>query len=100
MKKYFLSIAMLAVVAGISSCGSKSSFESDVKKMGNYQCDMQKLMAKDPSDEKAKKDLEDLRKEIEDYRAKMEKKYADKKDDKDMNEKADKIMDEIREKCK
>ncbi|HEV7782724.1 MAG TPA: hypothetical protein VGO58_15725 [Chitinophagaceae bacterium] len=100
MKKYFLSMAILAVVAGVSSCGSKSSFESDVKKMANYRCDMQKLMAKDPSDEKVKKDLEGLRKEMEDYGEKMSKKYESKKGDKEMDEKADKIMDEVMEKCK
>ncbi len=98
MKKYFLPIAVLAVV--ISSCGSKSSFESDVKKMGNYRCQMQKLEAKDQSDEKVKKEIEDLKKEVEEYTEKMTKKYADKKNDKDMDEKADKIMDEIMEKCK
>jgi len=100
MKKYFLSIAILAVVAGVSSCGSKSSFESDVKKMGNYRCSMQKLEAKDQSDEKVKKEMEDLRKEMDEYTDKMAKKYADKKEDKAMDEKADKILDDIMEKCK
>lgn len=100
MKKYFLSLAVLALVAGVSSCGSKSSFESDVKKAANYRCDMQKLMAKDQSDEKVKKELESLQTEMTEFMTKMEKKYADKKDDKEMDEKADKIMDEVMDKCK
>ena len=100
MKKYFLSVAVLAVVAGLTSCGSKSSFESDVRKAATYQCDVQKLMAKDQSDEKVKKELEDLQKEMMKFGEEMAKKYEDKKDDKDMDEKADKIMDEVMEKCK
>ncbi len=101
MKKNFLSMAVLAIVVSMSSCGgSSSSFEGDVKKFGNMRCKVQQLAAKDQSDEKVKKELEDLQKEMKEYGEKMEKKYADKKDDKAMDEKADKIMDEIMEKCK
>jgi hypothetical protein len=103
MKKYFLSLAILAIVTGLVSCGSKSSsasFESDVKKMASYRCDLQKLMGGDLNDESTKKKLEDLRSEMEKYRDEMEKKYGDKKNDKDMNDKADKIMKEAMEKCK
>ena len=55
MKKNFVSIAILAVVLSISSCGSKSSFESDVKKMAEMRCQVQQLAAKDQADEKVKK---------------------------------------------
>jgi hypothetical protein len=100
MKKFILSMAILAFVAGTSSCGSSSSFESDVRKMANYRCKAQQLGAKDQSDEKVKKEMEDLKKEMEDYGSKMEKKYKDKKDDKSMNEKAEKIMEDVMAKCK
>ncbi len=102
MRKLFLSMAVLAIVLGTSSCNSSSSssFESDVRKMASYSCKMQKLMAKDPSDEKAKKELEELEKEMKDYGEKMEEKYKDKKDDKKMEEEANKIMKEEMAKCK
>lgn len=93
-------MAILAVVLSVSSCGSKSSFESDVKKFANMRCKAQQLAAKDQTDEKVKKEAEELAKEMEAYGDKMEKKYADKKDDKDMEAKADKIMNEIMGKCK
>ena len=100
MKKNFLSIAILAIVICLSSCKSSSSFESDVKKMGDFRCKMQKLMAKDPSDEKAKKELEELSKEMDAYGEKMRVKYKAKKDDKEMEAKAAAIMKEAMEKCK
>lgn len=102
MKKTLIYLAVLGLLSGTSSCKSSSSgsFESDVRKMADYRCQAQKLSAKDPSDEKAKKELEDVTKEMQEFRDKMEKKYEDKKDDKEMNEKADKIMDEEMAKCK
>lgn len=100
MKKNFFSIATFAIVLSMSSCGSSSSFEGDVKKMANYRCKIQQLSAKDPSDEKVKKEIEDVRKEADEFRDKMQKKYEDKKDDKEMEEKADKIMKEVMENCK
>jgi hypothetical protein len=100
MKKNFLSMAILAVVVSMSSCGSSSSFESDVKKFGNMRCKAQQLAAKDQTDEKVKKELEDLQKEMSDYGDKMSKKYEKQKGDKAMDEKADKIMKEIMDKCK
>lgn len=100
MKKNFFSLAVLALIFVLSSCSSKSSFESDVRKMADYRCKMQQLKAKDPSDEKVKKELEVLEKEMDTYGEKMEKKYKDKKDDKEMNDKAEKIMDEVMAKCK
>lgn len=100
MKKNFFSMAIFAIVILLSSCSSKSSFESDVKKMANYRCDIEKLMAKDQNDEKVKKDLEKLSKEMQEFGEKMEKKYESKKNDKAMEEQADKIMDEIMAKCK
>ena len=100
MKKNLRSLAVMALIIGLSSCSSKSSFESDVRKMANYRCEKQKLEAKDQSDEKVKKDLEDLEKKIDVYSNEMEAKYKDKKDDKTMDEKANKIMDEVMAKCK
>ncbi len=100
MRKNFFSLAVLAVIIVLSSCSSKSSFDGDVTKMANYRCEKQKLEAKDQSDEKVKKELEDLEKEMDAYGEKMKKKYEDKKDDKDMNEKAGKIMAEVMAKCK
>ena len=100
MKKIFFSLAIVAMVIVLTSCSSKSSFESDVKKMANYQCEREKLRAKDQTDEKVKKEMKDLEKEMEEYAEKMEKKYDDKKDDKAMGEQAKKIMDEVMAKCK
>lgn len=100
MKKSYLSIAVLAIVLFMSACGSSSSFDGDVRKMAEYRCKVRQLMAKDPTDEKAKKELEDLQKEMETYGDKMAKKYESKKDDKDMEAKAEAIMKEVMEKCK
>ena len=100
MKKNFLSMAILAVVVSMSSCGGGSSFEGDVKKFGNMRCKLQQLAAKDQSDEKVKKEMEDLQKEMEAYGDKMQEKYKDKKDDKAMEEKGDKIIKEIMDECK
>ncbi len=100
MKKNLISMAVLTVMIGLSSCKSSSSFDSDVRKMADYNCQEQKLKAKDPSDEKAKKDLEDLEKKKDAYSNEMEKKYKDKKDDSVMNAKAEQIMKEVMDKCK
>ena len=100
MRKNFFSLVIFAASVVLSSCSSKSSFESDVRKMANYRCEREKLRAKDQSDEKVKKDLEDLEKKMDAYGNEMEAKYKDKKDDKDMNAKADKIMEEVMSKCK
>ncbi len=63
MKKNFLTIAVLAILICLSSCTASSSFEGDVRKMADYRCKKQQLQAKDPADEKAKKELEELDKE-------------------------------------
>ena len=99
MKKIFLSLTLLAIWS-LSSCKSSSSFENDVKKMADFNCRAQKLMAKDPTDEKARKDLADLRKEMDAYGEIMSEKYKDKKDDKEMETKAQSIMKEEMKKCK
>ena len=100
MKKNLPFLAIMALIIGSSSCSSKSSFENDVRKMANYRCERQKLEAKDQADEKVKKEIEDLKKEMEDYGNKMEKKYEKDKDNKAMEEKANKIIDEVMAKCK
>lgn len=98
MKKMFLPAAALLLV--LASCGGKSSFESDVRKMADYRCKIEKLSAKAATDPSAQKDMESLMKEMQEFSEKMEKKYESKKNDKDMEEKADKIMDEVMAKCK
>ena len=98
MKKNFLSIAILAVVVSMSSCGSSSSFESDVRKKADFMCKVQKLST--ATDEKAVKELTDVKKEMDEFDAKMEKKYKDKKKDDASNATAQKIMTEVMEKCK
>jgi hypothetical protein len=100
MKKNILTAAVTALFFTVTSCGGGSSLEKDVRKMGDYRCRMQKLMAKDPADDKAKKELEELTKEMEAFGEKMAKKYESKKDDKAMEEKADAIMKEVMDKCK
>lgn len=101
MKKNFLSIAVLAVVISLSSCGSSSSsFEGDVRKMANYLCQLQKLEMKAATDESAKKEMETIQKEMTEYSNKMETKYKDKKGDKAMEDKAEAIMKEVMAKCK
>ena len=57
MKKNFFIISVLAIVICLSSCTASSSFEGDVRKMANYRCKKQLLQAKDPADEKIKKEL-------------------------------------------
>lgn len=101
MKKTFLSAAAIALFFAMTACGGGgSSLEKDVRKMADYRCQIQKLMAKDPTDEKAKKELEDLTKEMEEFGEKMSKKYESKKDDKEMEAKAEAIMKEVMDKCK
>ena len=100
MKKNFLSLIVLAFVISFSSCKSSSSFDSDVRKMADYRCQMKQLMAKDPSDEKARKELQELSVKMEAYGDEMSKKYEKMKDDKDMEAKADAIMKEVMDKCK
>ena len=100
MKKYFLSLAVLALVVGVSSCGSGSGFESDVRKQAKFECSMSKLMAKDQNDEKVKKEIEDLQKEMDEFEEKMEKKYDEKEPSEKEQAKAMEIMKEEKEKCK
>ncbi len=98
MKKNFLSMAILAVVVIMSSCGSSSSFESDVRKKADFMCKVQKLST--ATDEKAVKELADVKKEMDEFDEKMEKKYKDKAQDSATNATAQKIMTEVMEKCK
>ncbi len=100
MKKTLFSLTLIALMAVWTSCSSSSGFEGDVRKAAKYQCEIRQLMAADPSDEKAQKKLADLQKEEEAFSAKMEEKYKDKKDDKDMEAKGQKIMMEEMAKCK
>ena len=100
MKKFFLSTTALAVVLSLTSCGSSSSFESDVRKKADYMCKIQKMTASVTTDEKASKELEEIKKEMDEFDEKMEKKYKDKKNDEAMSATAKKIMMEVMDKCK
>ena len=85
--------------AVIQKAIQSSSFEDDVIKMANFKCEKQKLKAKDPSDEKVKKELNDLQKEIDFYNDEMTIKYKDKKNDSAMNARAMQIMKGVMDKC-
>jgi predicted small secreted protein len=100
MKKNFLSIAILAIVISLSSCGSSSGFEKDVRKKAEYMCSIQKLTANASTDEKVAKELEVIQKEMDEFDSKMEEKYKDKKNDEAMSATAQKIMMEVMAKCK
>ena len=75
MKRIFIAASLFALLSGMGSCKSSSSFENDVTKMGNYQCRVQKLLAKDQNDEKVKKEMAELKTEMDDYAMKMMTKY-------------------------
>jgi vacuolar-type H+-ATPase subunit I/STV1 len=101
MKRIIFSMATLAILAALPSCKSSSgSFEKDVRKRAEYMCKVQQLSAKAATDEAATKDLEKVRKELEEYDATMEKKYKDKDATKEQTDKAEQIMKEVMEKCK
>ena len=100
MKKNFILLAFLAGIIVLSSCSSKSSFEGDVRKMANYQCQVKQLKAKGDTDEKAKAELEKVEKAMKEFDDKMEAKYKDKKPNEAQQEKAKKIMEEVEAKCK
>ena len=100
MKKNFLSMAVLAVLFSMTSCKSSSSFDKDVKKRAEYMCKVQQLTVKAAADESAAKELEKVRKEMEDYDASMEKKYKGKDPSADESAKAAKIMKDVMDKCK
>jgi len=100
MKKKLFSIAAMAVVLSLASCKSSSSFEKDVRKKADYMCKVQQLSAKAATDEAAAKDLEKVRKEMDDFDATMEKKYKDKEPSAEQSATAEKVMKEVMEKCK
>ncbi|MBK8951981.1 MAG: hypothetical protein IPM85_06380 [Chitinophagaceae bacterium] len=100
MKKRLLSAALIAAVLFTTSCGSSSSFESDVRKKANYMCEIQKLEAKAATDEKAAKEMESIKKEMDAFDEKMEKKYDKKEPTEAQQKKAREIMEEVMAKCK
>lgn len=101
MKRTVLPVTIIALTLTIISCGKGgSSFESDIRKVAEYRCKIEKLQSKAATDESAKKEMTQLMDEMRAFAEKVETKYADKKDDKEFNAKADKIMDEVMEKCK
>ena len=99
MKKYFLSMTILAIVVSMSSCGgSSSSFDNDMTNYANVNCKFQLLSSKDQSDENVKKELGVLRQELFDLGNKMAEKYN--KGTIEWNAKGKKIMEDIMDKCK
>jgi hypothetical protein len=69
--------------------------------MADFQCKFKKLSEKiKAGDTLAKKEEEALEKEMIAFSSKMEGKYEDKKDDKTLEEKANKIMTEVMANCK
>ena len=97
MKSIVHVVVSIIMLVAVISCGSSTSFEDDVKKMANYQCEIKKLLAKDQSDKEVQKQETALQKEMEEFAVRMGKKYADKKVD---TEKEAKIMKDILDKCK
>ena len=100
MKKFFAFLASLFILSGFYSCKSGSSFEKDVRKRADYMCKVQLLTAKAATDEKAAKDLENVKKEMDAFDEEMEKKYKDEKPDAKKTEKAQAIMSDVMAKCK
>jgi vacuolar-type H+-ATPase subunit I/STV1 len=100
MKKNFFSMAVLAIVISLASCKSSSSWDKDVRKKADYMCKVQQLTAKAGTDEAAAKDLEKVKKEMDDFDAEMEKKYKEKEPTAEQSASAEKIMKEVMEKCK
>ncbi len=100
MKKRLLSVALVTAVLFATSCGSSSSFESDVRKKANYMCELQKLEAKAATDESVTKEIEKVKKEMDAFDEKMEKKYDKKEPTEAQQEAAKKIFEEVMAKCK
>lgn len=100
MKKQLLSAILIGAVMFTTSCGSSSSFESDVRKKANYMCEIQKLQDKAATDESAAKKLETIKKEMDAFDEKMEKKYDKKEPSEAQQKKAKEIVEEVMAKCK
>jgi len=96
MKKTLIMLAAAGFI--FTSCGS-STFESDVRKMARYQCELQKLQAKE-GDPKTDAEIEKLEKESKEYEDKMETKYKDMENDTKKQAEALKIMMDEMAKCK
>lgn len=99
MKKHLFSVALLATIMFVTSCGS-SSFESDVRKKAKYLCELKKLEEKAATDEKASKEMEKIKKEMDEFDEKMDKKYDKKEPTEAQKETAKKIFEEVMAKCK
>lgn len=99
MKKATFAFAAGLILLSFASCSS-SSFESDVKKMAGFMCRAQQLATKATTDEAAKKEMEALEKEAQAFSDKMKEKYKGMENDKEKNDKAEKIISEELAKCK
>jgi spermidine/putrescine-binding protein len=94
MKK-MLALVAIAAAFSLTSCGG-GGFEADVRKAAEMGCKLDKLSKDSTKADEAKA----FAKEAEEFTTKMGKKYEDKKGDKDMEAKAEKIIKEVMEKCK
>jgi hypothetical protein len=95
MKNLFLPLIFLFL---LTSC--TSAFEKDVRRMAILTCEIQKLSIKAiRGDEGAEIELAKKEKEAEELEQEMIKKYSDKKDDKEMQQKSNEIFEEELKKC-
>lgn len=85
---------------GLTACSSKSSFESDVRKMARLQCEINQIMKGDPSKEDVEKRLDDVQKKVKAFSEEMKEKYKDKANDQVLKARGEKIMEEEMAKCK
>lgn len=93
---YFLIICFVFIV----SCSGYPTFEDEMKKIAYYRCELQHLRDIEDPDEELRAKIERLEAEMEEYAQKLEEKYHDDKNNKAIEEKAEKIIDEEMEKCK
>lgn len=90
-------ILILTLAAGclLAGCGGASSYESDVTKRARYMCRIQQLEASGKTDEAGK-----VRREMEAFDKKMEKKYKDKEPTDEQYQKGVAIVDSVMNACK
>ncbi|MBX3103057.1 MAG: hypothetical protein KF690_11150 [Bacteroidetes bacterium] len=92
MKKVAIYMMMLVGLVGFTACGG--GIEGDAKAMAEKKCECEKL----EKDEKAD-DLKKCRDQFSKLAEDMGKKYEDKKDDKDLNKKAEEAYEAAYKAC-